>query len=91
MDGDLWRPANEKADLAFSQKWCVHCLELSEAEPWEDEFGQEHPASCVILNMAVWGDKPHQLKIRNGEPICTAYREDASFPMRCPHTLELFP
>lgn len=89
-EGSLWRPLTEREDAKFAKKWCVHCIELSEAESWEDEFGNDVPGSCEILDRAFYREKPHQLKIRNGEPICTAFREDPSCPMRCPHTLELF-
>lgn len=88
-EGRLWRPASVAEDVAFSNKWCVHCLELAEAEEWEDEFGNDVPGSCAIMNMAVWGEKPHQLRWRNGKPICTAFREDPEFPVRCPYTKEM--
>lgn len=88
-EGGLRRPASEAECEAFESKWCVHCLELAEAEPWEDELGQE-VRSCDIMNYAVWGEKPHQLRIRNAEPTCTAFREDPENPARCPYALEMF-
>jgi hypothetical protein len=88
-EGGLWRPANEAEDVAFASKWCVHCIELTRAEPWEDEFGNDI-YSCPIMNMAVWGEKPPQLRFRNGEPICTAFREDPDSQAHCPNTMEMF-
>lgn len=89
QEGGPWRPATEAEDNAFQQAWCVHCREFTQADLWEDEFGNE-VQTCGILDRAFYRHEPRQLKWRNGEPICTDFKEDPDCPVRCPFTMEMF-
>lgn len=88
-EGGLWRPANGAEAESFSRNWCAHCQHRDGDGDWEDEFGNDVEGGCHICNMSLWGQQPHQLKIRDGQPHCAAFREDLDNPARCLKTMEM--
>lgn len=89
-EGGLWRPANGTEGADFEANWCAHCLNRHGDGDWEDEFGDGVPGACEIQATAFWGAQPAEMKIRDGHPHCTAFREDPANPARCLKTREMY-
>lgn len=88
-DGTPYTPANGTEGEIFDDGWCAHCardaaFRKSFAEGYGDVDG------CQILAAGLFGENPKEWLWRKGEPICTAYTEDPSCPLRCPYTKEMF-
>jgi hypothetical protein len=84
-EGGPWRPADEAERLRFEKSWCVHCVDrFRDGEPWNGE----DPDGPMCIE--VWcGDLIHQLTVRDGQPHCSAFKDDPSNPIRCPFTMEM--
>lgn len=84
-----WYPANGTEGADFERSWCRHCLN-DKWPDWEDEFGNDVPGRCPILDMATFSIPPEWTLV-DGKPACSAYDEDLLNPPRCPRTKEMFP
>jgi hypothetical protein len=85
---DRYHPANTTEGAQFERSWCRHCLN-DKWPDWEDEFGNDVPGHCPILDIAQYASPP-ELVVRDGVPTCLAYEEDPTNPARCLTTLEMF-
>lgn len=85
---EQYYPANATEGAQFERSWCAHCIH--EKQPsWEDEFGNDVPGGCPILDMAQFAAPPEWV-VEKGQPTCLSFKENPANPARCPFTKEMF-
>lgn len=88
---ESYRPGSGTEGMAFDDAWCSRCARDA---AWRED---ERNECCDILSRTFAldiGDPDYPKEWiygRDGRPCCTAFTTDATKPLRCEKTIDLFP
>jgi hypothetical protein len=89
-----YRPSTGTEGVCFDQHWCEHCTR--DAEYRSDPDNVDPALGCQLIANALAFNIGHPkypkewIYDNDGNPCCTAFTTDASLPIRCDKTIDMF-